>query len=489
MYKILTIICLVFLLNIQAVYSEVIPISDLDEIEQNLGIKVDNPAILPRIDTIERALYGNTYQDSIPNRINHIKNSLNPQTTTKPIFNFLSNPDVGNYYTETCDKNIPKWKNFPVTVYIGNVPEKYRLTVVNALNQWKSFFPLELSDNKNSNIDIVWVNRLSSVNPNETPLGRTNYKYSNNNSEKGKIEILNKNKYLPSELEEILLHEIGHAIGLGHSPNIEDIMYPKLRAQRGGINSWSLNFIGYIPLVLPNGYQQNTPGRTIITQRDINTLSRVYSGSQDIYSVNYVTKAKQLPNPSSQEDLNDYLKTANDYYTKGNYNSALDYYKKILEVTPDNVIINGNVGCCYNLLNEYDKALEYLKKSLSLNPNNAITYINCGYSYKGKGLYKEAIESYNKALAITQDDRAYSNLASVYISLGNYDAAIINCNKAIEINSKNISAYNNLGAAYSSKRQYKQAADCYKKALSIDPDYDLSRQNLDNLYKNKLIKK
>ncbi len=58
---------------------------------------------------------------------------------------------------------------------------------------------------------------------------------------------------------------------------------------------------------------------------------------------------------------------------------------------------------------------------------------------------------------------------SIYLSRGEYDQAISEFTKAVEMNPKDSRAYKNRGAAYMNKGQYNQAISDYTKALEINP--------------------
>eukprot|EP00164_Ancoracysta_twista_P006779 GFYU01009509.1.p1 GENE.GFYU01009509.1~~GFYU01009509.1.p1 ORF type:complete len:401 (-),score=113.08 GFYU01009509.1:48-1250(-) len=90
--------------------------------------------------------------------------------------------------------------------------------------------------------------------------------------------------------------------------------------------------------------------------------------------------------------------------------------------------------------------------------------------------YQGAIESYTKAIEVLPDDSTashifYSNRAAAHTHLSDYEAAIADCESAIEVNSSYPKAYSRLGLAYSSLGQYQEAIDYgYKKALELDPN-------------------
>jgi tetratricopeptide (TPR) repeat protein len=53
----------------------------------------------------------------------------------------------------------------------------------------------------------------------------------------------------------------------------------------------------------------------------------------------------------------------------------------------------------------------------------------------------------------------------------NYEDAIVNYDKAIEINPSHVSAWNNKGIALSRLKRYENAINCYDKAIEINPNH------------------
>jgi tetratricopeptide (TPR) repeat protein len=72
-------------------------------------------------------------------------------------------------------------------------------------------------------------------------------------------------------------------------------------------------------------------------------------------------------------------------------------------------------------------------------------YNNRGIAYGEKGQYDQAISEFDKAIQINPNyDKAYNNRGIVYRLRGQYDQAISDFNKAIQINSLEAEGYNNL---------------------------------------------
>lgn len=64
----------------------------------------------------------------------------------------------------------------------------------------------------------------------------------------------------------------------------------------------------------------------------------------------------------------------------------------------------------------------------------------------------------------------------------NFDAAIENCYKAVELDPNYAAAWNNLGYAYRYKGRLEKAIEYYKRAIELDPTDATAHVNLGNLY-------
>ena len=188
------------------------------------------------------------------------------------------------------------------------------------------------------------------------------------------------------------------------------------------------------------------------------------------------------------------------YYNLGEYDKALEYYFKALEIQKavlgekhrDTAVSYNNIGAVYQNLGDYDKALEYHNKALEIrkevleekHSDTAISYGNIGAVYGNLGDYDKALEHFIKALEITKDvlgekhpDTAgfYYNIGLVYDELGDYDKALEYYNKALEIfkdvlgenHPHTAASYNNIGVVYDNLGDDGKALEYFNKALEI----------------------
>ena len=184
----------------------------------------------------------------------------------------------------------------------------------------------------------------------------------------------------------------------------------------------------------------------------------------------------------------------------GNYEAALEYYFKALELKertfgadhPGIAPTYTGIGNVYSDKGEYDKAVEYYIKALKLSgrmagindPGIAATYNNVGISYAEKGEYEKALIYYEKALEIREkalgkdhEDTAatYNNLGNAYSDKGEYDQALIYYEKALEVREKVFGpdhyytavTHSNIGIVYLRKEEYEKASENLVKAMEI----------------------
>ena len=105
---------------------------------------------------------------------------------------------------------------------------------------------------------------------------------------------------------------------------------------------------------------------------------------------------------------------------------------------------------------------------------DAAFYINRGFSYLDSKQYDQAISDFTKALEINPMlANVHFVRGTAYYYKGQYDQALSDYNKAIELNPRLADAYKGRGAIYIKKEQYDRAISDYNKVLELNPsDYE-----------------
>ena len=105
-------------------------------------------------------------------------------------------------------------------------------------------------------------------------------------------------------------------------------------------------------------------------------------------------------------------------------------------------------------------------------PQDHIFYNNRGIDYGEKGEYDLAIKDFTKAIDLKPEYAiAYNNRGAVYRNKGEYDQAIEDCSKAIQLKPDYAEPYSNRGAAYRNKGDYERAIKDYNMAIKLKPDF------------------
>lgn len=111
------------------------------------------------------------------------------------------------------------------------------------------------------------------------------------------------------------------------------------------------------------------------------------------------------------------LEAAKNYYSKGDYSSALRLYLDMLNTSHISYKLYYEIGRCYYKLNDMLPAEEYFKKSIALESFKNPSYLYLGNIYYKKEDLKNAIENWVSAYAYKPDDEAVClNLATSYFS-------------------------------------------------------------------------
>lgn len=111
------------------------------------------------------------------------------------------------------------------------------------------------------------------------------------------------------------------------------------------------------------------------------------------------------------------LEAAKNYYSKGDYSSALRLYLDMLNTSHISYKLYYEIGRCYYKLNDMLPAEEYFKKSIGLESFKNPSYLYLGNIYYKKEDLRNAIENWVFSYAYKPDDEAVClNLATSYFS-------------------------------------------------------------------------
>lgn len=169
------------------------------------------------------------------------------------------------------------------------------------------------------------------------------------------------------------------------------------------------------------------------------------------------------------------------YYNRQDYQRASPNFEQAGKLDPYNGKILYALGTNYYNLNEYSKAEEILERAENY-VRDKYLFRNLGLCYIKLGDYKKAEEELEYAVYLDPAFiSAYLDLAHLYDSQQDYDRAIINWLKVLEINPDYSERYKilyNLGLMYQRKEMPYKALFYFRQALDSAPEGNSLIENI-----------
>jgi len=381
--------------------------------------------------------------------------------------------DYFNRITMASDGRITRFPHSPISVYVADIPVPERLRhayvsdVEYALGQWSGCSEGKLRfqrvDSEEADIRIYWAEGSSG--PEIDPLGEASLFRFDSGDFYVQMSILLEER--PSlrdsrhaELRAVLLHELGHAIGLwGHSTEGGDIM-----CRSGALHP---------------------------TRRDKSVLLKLLSTPVD-YPFHQSAIAEIKSDLNSTPDaayLRFWLGTV--YADQGEDYLAIGELLAALRLSPNLLKASSRLGRIFQKEGMYEMAIAYYSKEMEAQPSPGLHGL-IGLLYLRQERFDKAVDCFQKALSMDKDFSearinslaAYHLWASELIEDDQTDEAVSVLFRALELFPSSRVIYYDLGTAYDTSGQYEKAVEQYEKALEIEPSFTAAKGDIASCMNN-----
>lgn len=172
------------------------------------------------------------------------------------------------------------------------------------------------------------------------------------------------------------------------------------------------------------------------------------------------------------------------YRQAGRFPEAVSDFSKAIQVAPKDPLGYFERGQTLVAQNQFEPALADLDKALELKPGDGNTLKFRGFVWVGRTEWDKAIVDFTASIEKNPTDpQSFERRAYAYRSLAvsaarsdpalsakNFDAAIADYNKAIELKADYSEYWNKRGYTYSLMQQYEKAIPDYEQALKLNPN-------------------
>ncbi len=152
------------------------------------------------------------------------------------------------------------------------------------------------------------------------------------------------------------------------------------------------------------------------------------------------------------------------------WNQAQQYIEQAVERDPTLMDVHRIQAYTYETLGEYNLAIQEYKKAVDIMPNLTFLYISIGKIYRHLQLYEQALSYFATAANLNEqlgikDPIPYLAIANTYAQQGEFFVAALNVQQALTFTPANPDVYGQLGVIYHKSRNYEGAIPAFECAI------------------------
>ena len=165
---------------------------------------------------------------------------------------------------------------------------------------------------------------------------------------------------------------------------------------------------------------------------------------------------------------------------------AYELAEKALSMDESNAATYRLLGSIYLAMKQYKKAIAAGESSIALEPNAAISHMNLGLTLSYAGTPDEAIAQIKQGIRLNPFPPYYYyiSLGRCYIRKGNYEEALAQYKRALEVTPDSWMTHAGVTVAYSLLGREQEARSTAKKFLEIQPFFSVDLYAMMVPYKN-----
>ena len=174
------------------------------------------------------------------------------------------------------------------------------------------------------------------------------------------------------------------------------------------------------------------------------------------------------------DEAKSYTMLATCNHMAGNTDKSENYILKAVALSPDDADVNLTAGQIFMQKQDYEVALPYLKKAVELEPSNTKSIRNLAQIYYDMGQLDKSIQTYEVAIDKETDREVkadlYFNLGILYNKVGNLEEAEYHFTNALDENPDDVEAVMGMAQVFENAEKWRKAEKFYRELIAIDPE-------------------
>lgn len=169
------------------------------------------------------------------------------------------------------------------------------------------------------------------------------------------------------------------------------------------------------------------------------------------------------------------------YFSNNNYENAVQNFGNAVKYDKANAYYLNDLALTYSMLGEYDKAIQYYKKALSIKPEAPEIRNGLASVLAIQGNLADAIVEWGKVIKdplYKSPGIAYFNLGNACFLLNDVKNAEINFTEVLKYNPQHVESLYFLGIIYDRYGRLEESSRYYERSIASNPDFAPSHFNL-----------
>ena len=160
-----------------------------------------------------------------------------------------------------------------------------------------------------------------------------------------------------------------------------------------------------------------------------------------------------------------YLVKAQYAMVGNNFKAGVDILREMEQIYPNNKEMIYNIGDWSYHLGDYNTAIAYLNKTLEIDPNHQRALQHLTWTYRDTGNYDKMLETARRYVAVTSSVESYQLLGDSYTQLGQLEHGLTILNQARDLFPDNYRITNSIAEIYTYQGKYDKAEIEIKKMI------------------------